>query len=125
MRSRTHLATPPSPCSSPEAVWGTWTDAGAYCAVHGSHRAEIDLRVGGTIDVRFWEDRPGGMSRLRVRKAASGAWSVDDKDAMMLDFSAVNGTWVNCFGSVSPWGTPLTSEELYFDNTESWIDPAA
>jgi len=66
-----------------------------------------------------WEDRPGGMSRLHIQKdAGSGAWQV--LDAMMLDFSTVDGTWVNCFGTLSPWGTPLTSEELYFDDTSLW-----
>jgi secreted PhoX family phosphatase len=38
----------------------------------------------------------------------------------MLDFSSVEGTWVNCFGTVTPWQTPLSAEELYFDNTASW-----
>jgi secreted PhoX family phosphatase len=57
-----------------------------------------------------WELYPGGMSRLGLEKdAASGEWSVTS--AMMVDFSSVNGTGANCFGSVSPWGTPLTSEE--------------
>lgn len=55
-----------------------------------------------------WEQLPGGMSRMHVKKTA-GEWSV--LDALMVDFSAVNGTAANCFGSVSPWGTPLTSEE--------------
>lgn len=64
-----------------------------------------------------WEDRPGGMSRAMV-SYADGAWTVSDVE--MLDFSSVEGTWINCFGTVSPWGTPLTSEELYFDNTASW-----
>lgn len=68
-----------------------------------------------------WEDRPGGMSRIHVDNLdASGYQSVTQEG--MLDFSSVNGTWVNCFGSVSPWNTPLTAEELYFDNTPDWFD---
>jgi len=67
-----------------------------------------------------WEDRPGGMSRVKLSRAADGAWSANESDAMMLDFSAVGGTWVNCFGTLSPWNTPLTSEELYFDETADW-----
>ncbi|SER06183.1 alkaline phosphatase PhoX [Thalassovita taeanensis] len=70
-----------------------------------------------------WEDRPGGMSRVRLMRAANGKWSPDSKDAKMLDFSAVRGTWVNCFGSLSPWNTPLSSEELYFDDTADWNNP--
>ena len=85
-----------------------------------------------------WEDRPGGMSRVKLVRDEAGKWIVgmakgpngsDDEaevvDVQMVDFSGVGGTWVNCFGSVSPWNTPLTSEELYFDNTESWNDPEA
>lgn len=67
-----------------------------------------------------WEDRPGGMSRVKISRDMKGQWSADSSDAMMLDFSAVNGTWVNCFGTLSPWNTPLTSEELYYDDTADW-----
>ncbi|SFL67370.1 PhoX family protein [Shimia aestuarii] len=70
-----------------------------------------------------WEDRPGGMSRVKMSRAADGMWRVDETDAKMLDFSGVQGTWVNCFGTLSPWGTPLTSEELYFDTTADWNNP--
>ncbi|MEV8465710.1 alkaline phosphatase PhoX [Fluviibacterium sp. DFM31] len=68
-----------------------------------------------------WENRPGGMSRAALTRADNGRWSVDGVE--MLDFSSVGGTWVNCFGTVSPWGTPLTSEELYFDDTADWNNP--
>jgi secreted PhoX family phosphatase len=74
-----------------------------------------------------WEQLPGGMSRMHLKKE-SGSWGV--LDAMMVDFGGVNGTAANCFGSVSPWGTPLTSEEWVVysavDTTTdaSWNDPA-
>ena len=68
-----------------------------------------------------WEDRPGAMSRLTLSRTDSG-WSVDD--ALNVDFSSVNGTMINCFGTVSPWGTPLTSEENYeAENAENWNNP--
>lgn len=70
-----------------------------------------------------WENRPGGMSRAKLSRADDGTWSVDMDATGMIDFSAVNGTWVNCFGTMSPWKTPLTSEELYFDNTADWNNP--
>lgn len=69
-----------------------------------------------------WENRPGGMSRIKLN-FADGRWTANGEDAMMLDFSGVGGTWVNCFGSMAPWGNPLTSEELYFDETAEWINP--
>ena len=74
-----------------------------------------------------WESIPGGMSRMKVSKDDFGRWSVGD--AMMLDFDSLGGTAANCFGSVSPWGTPLTSEEWVVysevDTTSiaDWNDP--
>ncbi|MCI4661827.1 MAG: DUF839 domain-containing protein [Neomegalonema sp.] len=67
-----------------------------------------------------WENTPGGMSRAKLSRAADGTWSVAEGSVSMVDFSAVNGTWINCFGTVSPWNTPLSSEELYFDDTAEW-----
>ncbi len=70
-----------------------------------------------------WEDRPGAVSRMSLVKQNDGTWNVID--AMNVDFSDVNGTMINCFGSVSPWGTPLTSEENYeAENTINWNNPA-
>ncbi|WP_237440427.1 PhoX family phosphatase [Alcanivorax sp. DP30] len=67
-----------------------------------------------------WEDRPGGMSRMELSKVDE-EWFVNS--AMDIDFSGVKGTMINCFGSVSPWGTPLTSEENYeAENTAHWND---
>ncbi|WP_353352027.1 alkaline phosphatase PhoX [Oceaniserpentilla sp. 4NH20-0058] len=72
-----------------------------------------------------WESIPGGMSRLKVNKTNAG-WVVDNSDVMMLDFGDW-GTIANCFGSVSPWGTPLTSEEWgnFGDSTHLWDDLSA
>jgi len=67
-----------------------------------------------------WEDRPGAMSRISLSKAGN-SWIIND--AMNVDFSGVKGTMINCFGSISPWGTPLTSEENYeAENTARWND---
>ncbi|BBN83894.1 hypothetical protein PA25_38790 [Pseudoalteromonas sp. A25] len=75
-----------------------------------------------------WESYPGGMSRLKMSKDTKGKWSVTE--AMMVNFDGVQGTAANCFGSVSPWGTPLTSEEWIVNSKvdtttdASWNDPA-
>lgn len=53
-----------------------------------------------------WENRPGGMSRVHLTRAQDGTWSADEASAMMVDFGGVFGTWVNCFGTVTPWNTP-------------------
>lgn len=69
-----------------------------------------------------WEDRPAGLSQIQIEwNMSSNQWDV--LDSQMLNLSKINGAWVLCFGSVSPWGTPLFSEELYFDDTENWNNP--
>ncbi len=68
-----------------------------------------------------WETQPGMVSRLAIRqRGRNGAWEVVEK--MNLDFSDVEGTWNNCFGTVTPWQTPLTSEE-YEPSAEAWFEP--
>lgn len=70
-----------------------------------------------------FEDRPGSMSRIALTKSGDDSWIVGS--ALNVDFSSVKGTMINCFGTVSPWGTPLTSEENYeAENTEHWNNPA-
>lgn len=64
-----------------------------------------------------WEYVPGGMSRLKLEMNDNFGWDVTE--AKMLDFSGVQGTAANCFGSVSPWGTPLTSEEWTIDDSRN------
>lgn len=70
-----------------------------------------------------WESRPGMVSRLRLRRGPTdGRWQV--QGATNVDFRGVYGTWGNCFGSVSPWGTPLCSEENFSASlTPRWNDP--
>ncbi|MDE3272857.1 alkaline phosphatase PhoX [Pseudoalteromonas sp. G4] len=75
-----------------------------------------------------WEMYPGGMSRMAIEKDTYGSWKVTD--AMMLDFDGVHGTAANCFGSVTPWNTPLTSEEWIVNSKvdttthPDWNNPA-
>ena len=66
-----------------------------------------------------WEDRPAGISQIEIQwDSTSEQWDVIS--SQMLNLSSINGGWVLCFGTVSPWGSPLFSEELYFDDTEDW-----
>jgi len=74
---------------------------------------------GGFYVYSNWEDRTGGMSRTHVSGLSETGYTNIVKEGM-IDFSSVNGTWVNCFGTVTPWGTPISAEELYFDNTAVW-----
>lgn len=87
--------------------------------------AFIPTKTDGSSGYLFsaWEDRPGAVSRLEVNKLADESWQVTN--AMNVDFSSVKGTMINCFGTVSPWGTPLTSEENYeAENTINWNNPS-
>jgi len=77
---------------------------------------------GGYYVYTNWEDRTGGMSRIQISGLGPDGYSLIKKEGM-LDFSSVDGTWVNCFGTVTPWGTPISAEELYYDNTADWFDP--
>ncbi|WP_227377433.1 DUF839 domain-containing protein [Haladaptatus halobius] len=66
-----------------------------------------------------WETQPGMMSRLTLERASdTGGWTVTEK--RNLDFRPVEGTWNNCFETVFPWGTPLTSEE-YEPDARAWF----
>jgi secreted PhoX family phosphatase len=106
---------------------GNIVAASGTAAVKQSNNPDFNAFIAATADgsqgylFTAWEDRPGGMSRLSVAKQQDGSWSVTG--ALDVDFSDVKGTIINCFGSVSPWGTPLTSEENYeAENTGRWND---
>jgi len=87
------------------------------------YNAFVPLNTDGTHGYLYtaWEDRPAGLSQLELEwDPSSSEWAV--LNSKMLDLSSINGGWVFCFGSMSPWGSPLFSEELYFDNTQYWND---
>ncbi|MCG7968164.1 MAG: alkaline phosphatase PhoX [Candidatus Thiodiazotropha taylori] len=77
---------------------------------------------GGFYVYTNWEDRPGSMSRIQVSGLTDSGYGNITQEGM-IDFSGVGGTWVNCFGTVSPWNTPMSAEELYFDDTSDWFNP--
>lgn len=78
---------------------------------------------GGFYVYTNWEDRPGSMSRIQISDLGTNGYATVNQQGM-IDFSSVGGTWVNCFGTVSPWNTPISAEELYFDDTADWFDPS-
>lgn len=68
-----------------------------------------------------WEHLVGGVSRMELTQTDDGTWQVDER--MNVDFRDVGGTIRNCFGTVSPWGTPLSSEEnSAVPETAEWND---
>lgn len=87
------------------------------------YNAFVPLNADGSRGYLYtaWEERPAGVSRLDIEwNTTTGEWDVFG--GVMLDLNSINGGWVLCFGSVTSWGSPLLSEELYFANTQYWND---
>ncbi len=59
--------------------------------------------------VSQFEDRPAAMYLTELKQTLHG--ELIPQRTRPLDFSHVNGGWVHCAGSVTPWGTHLGSEE--------------
>jgi uncharacterized protein len=117
---------------SGDALSGDGVAGGIYAADDGNrifisekpdYNAFVPLNADGSRGYLYtaWEERPAGISQLEIEwNAASSEWDV--LSGMMLNLSSVNGGWVLCFGSMSPWETPLMAEELYFTDTRNWND---
>ncbi|MDV6373197.1 alkaline phosphatase PhoX [Deinococcus arenicola] len=70
----------------------------------------------GTLYTHF-ECQPGGVVQTELKRV-NGNWQA--VGGHQLDFRAVGGTWNNCNGSVTPWGTALTSEEYPSETDADW-----
>lgn len=74
------------------------------------------------FSVSQFESRPGAMFLMELNQnTENGELSV--KDAWQIDQSGVNGGWVHCAGSVTPWSTHLASEE-YEPNARNLVTGA-
>ena len=73
-----------------------------------------------------WEgggrDGASAVSRLSLTRV-DGKRQADLSNSRMVDLSSVHGGAVLCSGIVSPWGTPLLSEEYFFYGTATWNHP--
>ena len=63
------------------------------------------------------------ISRLKLEKT-DDRWATNLDQSKAIDLSSIEGAWVLCFGSTTPWGTELLAEEYYFFNTALWNHPA-
>jgi hypothetical protein len=63
-----------------------------------------------------------GISRLKLNRQ-NGRWQADLDKSEMLDLQSIDGAWVLCFGTITPWGNPIVSEEYYFYATRIWNHP--
>ncbi|MFC6826644.1 alkaline phosphatase PhoX [Halopelagius fulvigenes] len=108
---------------------GELADAEEYITSKADYNGYVPVEGGDSKDGRHegylftnWETRPGMVSRMHISSRGDGPWRVHD--AENLEFRDVGGTYNNCFGTVSPWGTPLTSEENYeVPSTDQWNNP--
>ncbi|MDD8022894.1 MAG: DUF839 domain-containing protein [Paracoccaceae bacterium] len=86
----------------------------------GSEHLSVDadftslLPVGDKLfSITHFESRPGAMYLSELAQDADGKLSVISTKP--VDFSGLNGLWVPCAGSVTPWNTHLGSEEYPAD----------
>jgi hypothetical protein len=76
-------------------------------------------RHGQLFMVSHFEARPGAMYLTQLHQKRDG--ELEPLRTRALDFSHVNGGWVHCAGSVTPWGSHLGSEE-YEPDAKQWRD---
>lgn len=69
--------------------------------------------------VSQFESRPGAVYVTELRQANDG--KLNAVKTRYVSFAGVNGGWVHCAGSVTPWGTHLASEE-YEPDAKQWTD---
>ncbi len=111
-----------------EVLGGVYSVAGKlmYVSNDTDYNAFVRLSDSEAYLYTAWEGagRKGtaAISRLKlVRK--DGGWMTDKAASSMIDLSSIDGAWVLCFGSTSPWGSELFAEEYYFFNTALWNHP--
>jgi secreted PhoX family phosphatase len=63
------------------------------------------------------ETSPGNVMRTPISMTDEGEWEADAENAIntvnLPQFRDIGGTRINCYGDLSAWGTPVSSEENY------------
>ena len=63
------------------------------------------------------ENSPGNVMRTPLSQNEDGEWEADAENAINTvnteRFREIGGTRINCYGDLSPWNTPISSEENY------------
>ena len=78
----------------------------------------VSTNSDGTAGYMFTNDEnsPGNIARTPLEKTADG-WEADADNALNVvntpQFRELGGTRINCYGDLTPWGTPISSEEQY------------
>ncbi len=111
-----------------QKLGGIYTKSGDLMFISNDvdFNAFIPLSASSAYLYTAWEGggRKGvaGISRLNLNRS-EGHWRADLSASKMMDLSSIDGGWVLCYGTISPWGTPIFSEEYYFFNTSLWNHP--
>jgi secreted PhoX family phosphatase len=80
----------------------------------------VQGKKSGLFMVSHFESRPAAMYLTKMKQHPTTGLLTPVK-TRPLDFSHVNGGWVHCAGSVTPWGNHLGSEE-YPPDAKQWRD---
>ncbi|EIC22971.1 PhoX family protein [Thiorhodovibrio frisius] len=95
-------------------------DGSPYISNDNDFASILEGEDGKLYMVAHFEARPGAMYLTELSQdPRTGVLSA--VRTRPLDFSAVDGGWVHCAGSVTPWGTHLGSEE-YEPDAKQWRD---
>ncbi len=78
-------------------------------------------KAGGAWWLTHFECQPGGVALSDIAAAPDGTLTA--LSTKPVDFGSVDGTWVNCAGSVTPWVTHLGTEE--FEPDARGFEPGA
>lgn len=95
-------------------------DGSAYIANSNDFSSFLEGDDGNLYMVSHFESRPGAIYLTEMAQDSSTG-QLTALRTRPLDFSSVNGGWVHCAGSVTPWGTHLGSEE-YEPDAKQWRD---
>ena len=85
------------------------TDGSAYISSDNDFSSLLTGRDGKLYMVPHFEPVPAAMYITELTQKSDG--TLLPKHTRHIDFSKVDGGWVHCAGSVTPWGTHLGSEE--------------
>lgn len=71
------------------------------------------IRDGKYFLITHYEQSPGAVDITELSYNVSDK-SFSAKELKNIDFSSVGGTWINCAGDKTPWGTHIGGEEDYY-----------
>ena len=92
----------------------TITDAQGHPDLSSSADFTSLIQANGRLySITHFENRPGAMYLSELAQAPDGTLTMIA--TAPIDFSGLNGLWVPCAGSVTPWNTHLGSEEYPAD----------